>query len=361
MRITFVLPYAGLRGGIRVVAIYAEKLQAKGHKVFIISQPARPIALKEKIKCLLTGKNWPVSHLKESYFSNMDIDHKVLEQRRPIEASDAPDADAIVATFWTTAFWVDKLPLTKGAKCYFIQHHEVPPNVYQGNAETTYRLPFHKIVVSKWLQNIMMECYHDNTCDLVPNAVDLHHFTAPVRSKNDILTLGFMYSPAPPKNIELAISSVAQAKKDIPDLRVIAFGSTVPKEPLYLPDWVEFHHMPLQQDIPTLYARCDAWLFTSREEGFGLPILESMACRTPVITTNSGAAPDLITENNGAIVEPSSDAFLKQINRFKTMSNEEWANLSNNALSTARAHDWDNAADLFEYALLRATQKYSDS
>ena len=30
-----------------------------------------------------------------------------------------------------------------------------------------------------------------------------------------------------------------------------------------------------------LYGGCDAWLFATRNEGFGLPILEAMACRTP--------------------------------------------------------------------------------
>jgi hypothetical protein len=39
MRIIFVLPYAGLQGGIRVIAIYAERLRRRGHTVTIISHP----------------------------------------------------------------------------------------------------------------------------------------------------------------------------------------------------------------------------------------------------------------------------------------------------------------------------------
>ncbi|HEY9598179.1 MAG TPA: glycosyltransferase family 1 protein, partial [Cyanophyceae cyanobacterium] len=39
MKITFVLPFAGLSGGIRVVAIYAERLRKRGHDVLVVSLP----------------------------------------------------------------------------------------------------------------------------------------------------------------------------------------------------------------------------------------------------------------------------------------------------------------------------------
>src|SRR4029453_2216609 len=56
MRITFVLPDASLAGGIRVVAIYAAKLHARGHKVTVISTPRPPKPLKEKLRSVLKGQ-----------------------------------------------------------------------------------------------------------------------------------------------------------------------------------------------------------------------------------------------------------------------------------------------------------------
>ena len=39
MKITFILPHAGLSGGIRVVAIYADRLKKRGHNVTVVSLP----------------------------------------------------------------------------------------------------------------------------------------------------------------------------------------------------------------------------------------------------------------------------------------------------------------------------------
>ena len=39
MRVTFVLPYAGMTGGNRVLAIYAERLHRRGHEVTVVSEP----------------------------------------------------------------------------------------------------------------------------------------------------------------------------------------------------------------------------------------------------------------------------------------------------------------------------------
>jgi hypothetical protein len=56
MKITFILPTAGLSGGVRFLAIYAQKLQQRGHDVFVISQPFPQISLKQKISSWLSGK-----------------------------------------------------------------------------------------------------------------------------------------------------------------------------------------------------------------------------------------------------------------------------------------------------------------
>ena len=51
MRITFVLPYAGLQGGVRVVSIYADRLRKRGHRVTVISSPLQT-RLRSRAKAL---------------------------------------------------------------------------------------------------------------------------------------------------------------------------------------------------------------------------------------------------------------------------------------------------------------------
>ena len=45
--------------------------------------------------------------------------------------------------------------------------------------------------------------------------------------------------------------------------------------------------------MPAIYGRAEALLFPSWIEGFGLPLVESMACGTPVITSGTSAMPEV--------------------------------------------------------------------
>jgi glycosyltransferase involved in cell wall biosynthesis len=53
------------------------------------------------------------------------------------------------------------------------------------------------------------------------------------------------------------------------------------------PGWIA------EEDKPLLYAAATVFVFPSRYEGFGLPVLEAMACGTPVVTTNAASIPEL--------------------------------------------------------------------
>lgn len=66
----------------------------------------------------------------------------------------------------------------------------------------------------------------------------------------------------------------------------------------------EYALCPAQNTLKDFYSKCDAWLFGSRSQGFGVPILEAMACRTPVIGNPTGAASELLSEGAGMLVEP---------------------------------------------------------
>lgn len=56
---------------------------------------------------------------------------------------------------------------------------------------------------------------------------------------------------------------------------------------LVTPGWIA------EEDKPLLYSAATVFVYPSRYEGFGLPILEAMACGTPVVTTNAASIPEL--------------------------------------------------------------------
>lgn len=56
-------------------------------------------------------------------------------------------------------------------------------------------------------------------------------------------------------------------------------------------------------DLPGLYSGATGFLFPTLYEGFGLPLLEAMACETPVLTSTTGAAPE-VCAGHGVLVDP---------------------------------------------------------
>jgi glycosyltransferase involved in cell wall biosynthesis len=208
------------------------------------------------------------------------------------------------------------------------------------------------------LRDLAREQYGDDNVSLIPNAVDLRQFNAPPRSKHVPPTIGMMYSGGGIKGCDISLKAYAQAVQAMPDLRLIAFGHRPPRPDLPLPAGSSFTLRPAQDRLKDLYAACDAWLFGSRCEGFGLPILEAMACRTPVIATPAGAAPELLKSGGGLLVRPEDPADMSRaILEVIQLPEAEWQAMSARAYATASSYTWDDAADLFVAALDLARER----
>ncbi len=78
---------------------------------------------------------------------------------------------------------------------------------------------------------------------------------------------------------------------------------------LGLEDRVIFTGFVADDDLPALYTLAELFVFPSLYEGFGLPVLEAMACGTPVITSNLSSLPEVAGEA-GLLVDPTDVADL---------------------------------------------------
>ena len=58
-------------------------------------------------------------------------------------------------------------------------------------------------------------------------------------------------------------------------------------------------------DLPLFYSGAACFVYPSLFEGFGLPVLEAMACGTPVVTSNRTALPEL-AGNAALLIDPES-------------------------------------------------------
>jgi glycosyltransferase involved in cell wall biosynthesis len=89
-----------------------------------------------------------------------------------------------------------------------------------------------------------------------------------------------------------------------------AWGATKEQEgieALGLRERVHFTGYVAGDDLPALYNGAAAFVFPSLHEGFGLPVLEAMACGVPVVTSNVSALPE-VAGDAALLVDPNDAA-----------------------------------------------------
>ena len=374
MKITFVAAPDNLAGGNRVIAIYARHLQALGHEVNIVLPPESVVPKHERVlEALRLVKRrqlraairelsllQPVPHV-PGFLERSSCDLTLLDSFRPVRNADMPDADVVVATWWETAHWVRDFDRSKGAKAYFMQDYGAPGQELE-KLIPTWKLGFSIVTIAQWLADLVKTHAPDATIDVVENAVDLELFRQPLRTMPSRPTIGFVYREDWVKGYDVALRAYRIAKEKISDLRFVIFGAHPRRQLHHLPTDVEYHAKPTDQELAALYGACTAWLFASRLEGYGLPILEAMACRTPVIATRAGAAPELIERGGGWLI-PTDDpqAMANAIKAACTLSPEAWAEASEKAYRSVSSYTWADAGDAFAAALERAVTRGSEA
>lgn len=350
------LARTGLSGGIKSNRLLAEAMVRRGHEV--------------TIAYLENGRPWPKPWRVRDFLKRMDLELQVrrgmphhLEQSTtrlvPVKGNrvrpeDVPDADVTIGTWWETMEWIADWPESKGLKAYFVRHHEVALDGRQDRVAATYRMPALKLVIARWLQRVMAEEYGDANCVLVPNGIDWEQFDSTPRGKQSVPTVGVMYRSDPWKGMATAFEAIRLAQETVPELRVIAFGPH-PVQGAH-PANFEYHLAPAQSKIPDLYRATDCWLMPSTTEGFGMPGLESAACRCPIVATRCGGPEDYVDDGHNGFLVDVGDAAGMADRILRVVRNDDiaWRAMSEASYAVARRFDWDQSAGLLEAALLKA-------
>lgn len=146
-----------------------------------------------------------------------------------------------------------------------------------------------------------------NKITVVPLAYDNQHFkflNLPI--ENYFLYVGRHDAY---KNIGRSLTAFSQLPKDYefwiagsPDPRFTP-SLKAQAETLGILDRVKFLSYVSYAELPELFNRAIALVFPSLWEGFGLPVLEAMACGTPVITSNLSSIPE-VAGDTALLIDP---------------------------------------------------------
>ena len=309
MRVHFVLPTEGSVpvGGYKVVYEYANGLVEMGHDV-IVTHPL--VLLPSDARIFLRPRTW-LTYIKRWFLRTytpakwFKVDPRVKLRLVPwLSARFMPAADAVVATAWETADWVTTYQPQHGAKFYLIQHFEQ----WSGDRDQvlkTWKLPMHKIVISKWLGAMLDDL--GELYSYITNGLDFKAFGMDVLpERRHPHSVAMLYHHAEWKGSRYGLEAIKLLKAKFPDLSANLFG--VPSAPTDLPSWITYHQLPAQPQLRALYNQAADFVGPSLTEGWGLPPAEAMMCGAAVVLTDVDGHREFARDHVNALMCQPADA-----------------------------------------------------
>jgi glycosyltransferase involved in cell wall biosynthesis len=168
---------------------------------------------------------------------------------------------------------------------------------------------------------------------IVPNAVDPVFTPAGERADGDyVLAVGTL---EPRKNLRAAVEAARLAGVELRVAGAAGWGG------VGVEGWVG---EPTDEELAALMRGARCLVYPSLYEGFGLPVLEAMACGTPVVTSRGGATEE-VAGGAAVLVDPSDpEAIAAGIHEAGRLRDE----LVAAGRERASAFTWERSADVVE-------------
>ncbi|AHJ28187.1 FkbM family methyltransferase [Nodularia spumigena CS-584] len=214
--------------------------------------------------------------------------------------------------------------------------------------------------LSKLFSDIPLESINVAHCGVAD------HFSP--ASQNEINTFKHKYGISKPyfllgglrgyKNSILFFQAFSQlANKQGFDIVATGAGSQLPPEWRQYTAGCTFHSLQLtDEELRLAYSGAVALVYPSKYEGFGMPIIEAMACACPVITCPNASIPEVGGE---AVIYVNDDDVIALADALCEVQKPSLRNVLINAgLAQAKKFSWTNMAEIVSTALVDATLLY---
>ncbi|MCD8486827.1 MAG: glycosyltransferase family 4 protein [Desertifilum sp.] len=249
------------------------------------------------IPAYMTPEQGSKGHLKRLIWTQFQLAQIYQQQQAQLLFSPLPEA-----------------PLFSGCRYAVMVHDLIPLRFGQARSPMTYYCRYYLPQVLNQAQHIL--------CNSLATARDISQFLDIPAKKLTPIPLGydkanfrylnlpesnyFLYvgRSAPYKNIQRLISAFSAIAKPH-DYQLWLTGTHDPRytptltaqvQELGLQEQVKFLDYVSYSELPKLMNQALALVFPSLWEGFGLPVLEAMACGTPIITSNLASLPEVAGE-----------------------------------------------------------------
>jgi len=175
-----------------------------------------------------------------------------------------------------------------------------------------------------------------------------------VRDKYTIVSdyVLFLSTLKPSKNVEGLIEAFNIISDRFPDIKLVIAGkkgwlydSIFEKvKKLGSENKIIFTDYVSEEDKPALVAGAKVFCLPSFHEGFGLDVLNAMACCVPVVLSNSGSLPE-VAGNAGVYIDPNFPKSIAEgLSKVLSMDNVEYNKLIREGLEQVKKFSWEKTA-----------------
>ena len=224
------------------------------------------------------------------------------------------------------------------------------------------------IAVDRDAERYFRDRYPTIPLQRIPLAIDLAHF-APVDHREARTLWGlsreiaflFVGRLAPEKNPERAVEVFRRIRGSLPEAVLIVAGTGPLKGVLDKaakelgPTRIRLLNDVPRADLPSLYSAADGLLVTSDIEQFPTVMLESLACGTPVFSTDVGDVSLVLSEPSMGLVCPANpELFAKRVAEYLPEERRLRASRAPLRRQATRKYDWDAIGPQIEAVLHEA-------
>lgn len=337
MKVLFTVPHLRPSGGVKVIYRLADLLINKGAKTAILAH---------KIKNNDASVGWLAKHTPRVKIISKNDFNKV----------DMSQVTHIVE-------FGDTIPLPNFYNAMHILYLQGygTQNMQSENKNLRYNYDY-VITTSRWLQHVSTGFGHKKVYVIHPGVDAMFNPIGVSKNYNlqQYFTIGCLYHEAKDKGLSQTIDALNLLINRI-RFKCIFFAAKFPTSIDKFEKNVNFPYSfvinPVQETIPNMYTQCDIWLSLCKREGFGLPILEAMACKCPVVMIkNSGLDEYIVDGHNCKLIKnETSQDIIESI--LHVIKHTEYRNkIIENGYKLAKKVTWEKTVNNF-FDILQKVKK----